>query len=215
MRETVNESSDPRPARSRATIVTAATEHFLEHGYVGSNVDRIADEAGVSKRTVYNLFETKERLFRAVVESTTDIAEGFARDLHEGPVGGRPLEVELRELALSHATAVLNPRVVRVRRLLIGEAARFPDLAGEYYRRAPALVMDAIRRRLERYAAHGSLALPDAALASEHFAFLVLGATLDRALFGAVATAPKAALEARAVAGAEAFLTLYGRSLGA
>lgn len=200
---------DPRPARSRALILGAATDHFISHGYVGANVDDIAAEAGVSKRTVYNLFESKERLFREVIETATVIAERFSTTIADDPPARRPIDVELEELALAHSAAVLNPRVIRLRRLLIGEAERFPDLAAAYYLAAPGHVIGAIAERLKEYGRRGELAVPDALRAGEHFAFLVLGASLDRALFEPDGTSDQKIAAARARAGAAAFLRAY------
>ena len=199
-------ANDPRPERSRALILPAATEHFLAHGYLGGNVDEIAAEAGVSKRTIYNLYDGKEHLFRAVVHAMTQVAARFSTDLVGDPVGDRPIADELESLAILHATAVLDPRVVRVRRLLIGETERFPDLAAEYYAAAPERVIAALADRLRRYP---ELRLPDALLAAEHFAFLVLGASLDRALFHQSGTVDRESCLQRARAGAGAFLAVY------
>src|SRR5690606_10512871 len=72
---------DPRVERSRAAIVAAAMEHFLRDGYVGANVDEIAAEARVSKRTIYNVFGGKEQLFREILADALATAERFSRDV--------------------------------------------------------------------------------------------------------------------------------------
>ncbi|MCP3804346.1 TetR/AcrR family transcriptional regulator [Allokutzneria sp. A3M-2-11 16] len=203
-----SEGLDPRVARSRAVIVAAATEHFLRNGYVGANVDEIAAEARVSKRTIYNVFGGKEQLFRETLAEALVTAERFSRQLSvelgtTGDVAG-----ELRDVAVRLAAAVLGGPVLRLRRLLIGEAERFPDLADDYYARAPGRVMDSLAEGLRRFHERGLLHVPEPELAAEHFAFLVMGAPLDRALFAA---RPLAAdhVAARARAGAEAFLRSY------
>ena len=55
-------------SRKREAILDGAVKVFIEKGYDVSSMDEIADTAGVSKRTVYNHFESKEALFRTVVE---------------------------------------------------------------------------------------------------------------------------------------------------
>ncbi len=52
----------------RQAILTGAVNVFIESGYELASMDRIAEVAGVSKRTVYNHFQSKESLFEAVVE---------------------------------------------------------------------------------------------------------------------------------------------------
>lgn len=51
----------------RQTILEGAVKVFIESGYDVSSMDKIAEVAGVSKRTVYNHFQSKESLFQAVV----------------------------------------------------------------------------------------------------------------------------------------------------
>jgi TetR/AcrR family transcriptional regulator, mexJK operon transcriptional repressor len=199
---------DPRVARSRELILDAALAQFLEHGYLDATVDALAAEAGVAKRTVYNLYGTKDDLFRAVVHWATDTAARFVADRVEEPLGARPVADELRDLAESHALAVVTPRVIAVRRLLLGEAHRFPDLAAEYFDRVPAAVIAALARRMRRYGESGALTIPDADEAADHFAYLVLGASLDRALFHP-APPSDAALRRAARTGAAAFHRAY------
>ena len=75
---TRDRDQDPRVVRSRAAVVAAATALFLERGYLDTSVDEVAARASVSKRTVYNAFADKERLFTEVVLGVTAIAEQFA-----------------------------------------------------------------------------------------------------------------------------------------
>jgi TetR/AcrR family transcriptional regulator, mexJK operon transcriptional repressor len=174
---------DPRVARSRAAVIDAATTLFLRNGYLGTSMDDISAEAGVSKRTVYNNFDDKAGLFRDVVMRAADVAERFAHDAAielDDPVD---LPGALSQLARRLVSDVTSRRVVQLRRLLIGEAHRFPELATEYYRRAPGTVMTTIADAFARLADRGRLQISDPERAAEHFAFLVLGAALDRALF--------------------------------
>jgi len=50
------------PAK-RAAIESAAHALFLRDGYARTSVDAVAREAGVSKRTVYDYYGDKQRLF--------------------------------------------------------------------------------------------------------------------------------------------------------
>lgn len=176
-------------------------------------MDAIAETAGVSKRTVYNIHGGKEALFRAVLQEAIDTAEDFARASGEvaAQVGDTAdLDDDLRDLAVRQATAVLGGGIVRLRRLLIGEAERFPEPASEYYARAPGRVMGALSELFATFADHGLLEVDDAEVAAEHFSFLVLGALLDRAHFMPTANAPAPDdVTARALAGADVFLRAY------
>lgn len=201
---------DPRITRSRALIMAAAAQVFLEQGYPGTSVDDIAAAAGVSKRTVYNVFVDKEQLFRAIIGDAIATAERFSAGLATTTAEATDAAAALTTLARELAASVLGGRVVPLRRLLIGEARRFPEFALEYYERAPGRVMAAVAVALRSFADRGLLRIDDAELAAEHFAFLAIGASLDRALFesGTDAAGADAAIE-RAERGAAAFLRAY------
>lgn len=204
---------DPRVVRSRAAIFEAATTLFLRNGYSATTMDDIAEQAGVSKRTVYNNFTDKEALFREVVLAATEIAEEFATDAAAELADPDDLPAALFALARRLAAGATNPRVVRLRRLLIGEAHRFPDLAAEYYRLAPGRVMAALAAALESLASRGRLPVTDPDRAAEQLAFLVLGAALDRAMFDGRDKAPESdSLASAADDGVRTFLAAYGRS---
>jgi TetR/AcrR family transcriptional regulator, mexJK operon transcriptional repressor len=178
-------------------------------------MDDIAATAGVSKRTVYNNFTDKEALFREVVMAATGIAEDFAADAAAALADPDELPTALFALARRLAVTATNPRVVRLRRLLIGEADRFPDLAAEYHRLAPGRVISTLAAALESLALRGRLPVSDPRRAAEHFAFLVLGAALDRAMFDGRHTAPDTDTLARAADdGVRTFIAAYGRPPG-
>ncbi len=64
--------NDPKAAlmtRKRKMIVDAALQAFLESGYGESSVNRIAAAAGVSIKTLYRHFESKDELFNAVMQA--------------------------------------------------------------------------------------------------------------------------------------------------
>jgi len=203
---------DPRITRSRALIMGAAARVFLQRGFPGTSVDDIAAEAGVSKRTVYNVFDDKEQLFRAIIGEAIATAERFSHDFAATTAEADDVEAALTSLARELAASVLSGRVVPLRRLLIGEASRFPEFAAEYYERAPGRVMAAVATALRTLDERGLLRIDDADLAAEHFAFLAIGLSLDRALFDLAsdtdATTAERAVE-RAEHGAAAFLRAY------
>ena len=78
---------------------------------------------------------------------------------------------------------VLRPNVLSLRRLIIAEAERFPDLARTYFEQAPSRGIDVIADALRTYERRGLLDLGDAWLAAAQFAYLVLGIPQDRAQF--------------------------------
>jgi TetR/AcrR family transcriptional regulator, mexJK operon transcriptional repressor len=200
-------TEDPRAARSRGRVLAAATACFLAHGYDGTTVEQVATEAGLAKRTVFNLYADKPSLFRAALERSIDTAERFTgqllasvHDLAEAPDARTGLAALAEELALT----VLAGPVVPLRRLLAREGERFPDLLADYRRRAPEAVLAALSSTFAALAARHRLVADSPELAAEHFAFLVMGADLDRGMLGGPPP-PAERIRARAAAGADAF----------
>jgi len=178
--------------RKRAAIVEAATRRFLRQGYDATRIDQIAADASASKQTVYNQFGDKETLFRQVVLGATATAETMAAALPASfdTVPDAEFPDALRTLARRYLATTAAPPLLALRRLVIGEATRFPALAAEYHERAPALVMAAFAELFARLDARGLLRVPDPAEAARHFAFLVVGPAIDRGMLIVDASAP-------------------------
>ena len=66
MTETRRESGSWKAKHHR--ILTAALDEFIERGFIGGSMDRIATKAKVSKVTIYNHFENKDLLYGQMVE---------------------------------------------------------------------------------------------------------------------------------------------------
>ncbi|HEU0208693.1 MAG TPA: TetR/AcrR family transcriptional regulator [Candidatus Udaeobacter sp.] len=55
------------PDASRQRIIRAAREHFFSHGFRSVTMDDLADELGISKKTLYTHFPAKFDLLEAVL----------------------------------------------------------------------------------------------------------------------------------------------------
>ena len=93
-------------SQKRQAILEGATKVFIEKGYEVASMDAIAEVAGVSKRTIYNHFPSKELLFQAIVAD-------FLRQRDEiKPIqysSARPLEAQLKEFAEAELFLVNDP----------------------------------------------------------------------------------------------------------
>lgn len=120
-------------ARTRAIVITAARGLFFdEGGYARTSMSAIAQAAGVSVQTIYNVFGSKAGLLKAVYDTT------LAGDDEPVPMGQRPeflaMERETDPSALLHHYARIGavlmnrvgPFIARIRE---GAAAGDPDLA--------------------------------------------------------------------------------------
>jgi Transcriptional regulator len=67
MPESKNGRKKRDTSRKRQIILEGAIRVFIKKGFDASSMDEVAEVAGVSKRTVYNHFQSKESLFQAIV----------------------------------------------------------------------------------------------------------------------------------------------------
>jgi AcrR family transcriptional regulator len=201
-----------RSAHKRRAIREAATTVFLSNGYLGTSMDQIAALARVSKQTVYKHFADKERLFSEIVTTIVDEIADPNTDELLNLKDTDDLERDLREFARRQLSAVMEPRLLQLRRLVIGEADRFPQLGRLFYDRGPGRTIDVLAAMFDRLASRGALDLDDPRLAAAHFNWLVMSIPLNRAmLLGDDQPATPSELEGYADAGVRAFLAAYGK----
>lgn len=197
---------------SGGAIREAAARLFLANGYAGTTMDEIAAAARVSKQTIYTHFSTKEELFSDLVLGNAERVDEFIAGLAATVDDPGGIEVGLRNLARQYLGFVARPEAIRLRRLIMGEAGRFPDLARQYYELIPdrayaalgELFSDLDRRRLLR--------IDDPSIAARHFAWLTLGVPLDRGMFYPVEAAFEGLdLDGIAEQAARVFVAAYHR----
>jgi TetR/AcrR family transcriptional regulator, mexJK operon transcriptional repressor len=172
-----------RSARKRLTILSAGRDLFLGNGYQGTSVDQIAASAEVSKQTVYKHFGDKHELLLAIVNDALESSVTPVLERIHALADTADLEGDLTALAADYLRAVLQEPVVQLRRLVVGEANRVPELAQLYYDKAPARTLAAFAEAFSTLHDRGLLRVPEPSVAAEHFAFLVVGRSIDQALF--------------------------------
>jgi TetR/AcrR family transcriptional repressor of mexJK operon len=201
-----------RSARKRRAIIEAATTVFLRKGYLGTSMDEIAALAGVSKQTVYKHFADKERLFSEIVIRTVNEAGDPVYDEVLNLADSGDVEADLCDLARRQLARVIQPRMMQLRRLVIGEAGRFPELGRTFFEQGPGRTMAALATAFERLDARGVLHVEDASVAARHFNWLVMSAPVNEAmLLGRDGPLAPADLNRHAETGVRAFLAAYGR----
>jgi AcrR family transcriptional regulator len=112
-------------------IVAAALEVFVERGFAATRLEEVARRAGVTKGTLYLYFDNKEALFKAVVRETLvpGIAQGEA--LAQSFTGSaREL---LARIVRDFWRLIGETRLAGIPKLMVAEAANFPELARFYY----------------------------------------------------------------------------------
>jgi AcrR family transcriptional regulator len=164
----------------RQLLLDAAENVFLRSGYSSASMDDIARAAGMSKKTLYRVFDTKEALFAAVVaarratlDATIDAAECTGLD---------DAEAALRRFMGSIARFVLAPRQAALYRLVIAEAQRAPELAHAFYNEGPCKARAPLVDFLARLNACGTLHVSDPESAARMLFSMVI-ADLQMCLF--------------------------------
>ena len=172
-----------RSASKRTAILDAARAVFLDNGYLGASMDAVAAAAGASKVTVYNHFSDKQQLFIAVVTNAIDEAEERSRPLVDELAASDNVEQDLRAFARRHITLVTRPHLIRMRRMIIAEANRFPELAAAWHRAGPERAHTRLAEQIERLALRGLLHVADPLLAAQHLNYLILSVPVNEAMF--------------------------------
>jgi len=196
--------------RKRAAIVQAALRRFVQDGFAGTSVDAIAEEAGVSKRTIYNHYGDKESLFLSVIGDTYDalisqvigLMDKYLADLPPDAVEERMVDFAC-EVGTLAATSSERSALVR---LMMAEAHHFPELRSAHLR--PRSITGALAERLTKMSARGLLDVPEPVEAANHLFALTMGQMNNRSLFGAVPLTD-AEIRRMATSGAQAFLRAY------
>ena len=185
---------------------------FLKSGYLGANMDEISAISGVSKQTVYAHFGSKEVLFVEVVGNITGEASNTVHDSAPGSDHYADIAEYLLAYAVRQLTVVLTPRIMQLRRLVIGEVGRFPELARVLYERGPLHAMKTLARALERLSQEQRLKVTDPMVAASNFNWLIMAEPLNRAmLLGDEAIPTADELRRHAAEGVRVFLAAYGK----
>lgn len=208
----MEQREEGRSARKHAAILRAAAEVFLTKGYAGTSMDDIAKLAVVSKQTVYKHFTDKEALFAEIILATTDQVDEVVRLVADVPAG-TPAELSkvLDRLARSFLDTLMRPEVLDLRRLVIANADRFPDISRTWYERGFERVLITLSGSFQRLADQGLLRMDDPLLAAHHFTGLLLWIPLNKAMFTADGRWSAAERDRYADSAVRVFLGAYGR----
>lgn len=155
--------------RKRAAVIAAAIEEFLAAGFDATSMDRIAARAGVSKRTVYNHFPSKEVLFAASLRQLWD-----SSDAGEAPAysGSQPLRAQLLQLLLKKLSLLNNEAFLSLARVAIAAGIHSPERARDMVARMGEREED-LTVWIRAATADGRLKISDPVFASQQLQGLV------------------------------------------
>ena len=114
--------------RKRGDILAAAKKAFLDTGYDGTSMERIANSANVSIMTLYRHAQSKDELFAAVISNACAPTDAREREELEG-ILRLPLAEALVESAIHMQEILVAKDNVALMRVVLAETTRFPHLA--------------------------------------------------------------------------------------
>jgi len=161
-----------RVQKKRQEILEAAIDAFRTEGYDASSMDRIAEHANASKRTVYNHFKSKEALFQAVVDQLIEEMSASKHIVFNPDVS---LETQLSAFARAKAAVAENARWLALIRVVLGVFVREPALARHTMQRASESDATLVQW-LKSACAHNLLQIDDVERAANLFWALASGA---------------------------------------
>jgi len=158
-------------------ILSAALEVFRERGYSAS-IDAVASRANVARQTIYNHFGSKQALFGAALEKA--IAELFS-GVRSGEGG---LRERLIRFGVELRARALDPQSMKLQRVLISEAPRFPELAESFFNHCIVGSYAQMSLVFEQAMRDGRLRRDDPIEAARLFMEMLVGLDRWRMLFG-------------------------------
>jgi AcrR family transcriptional regulator len=159
-------------------MLDAANAVFIEHGYANATLDEVIRRAGGSRATLYKQFGSKEGLFAAII---SEISEGIVGSLANSASDQEPQAV-LIAFGRAFMAALMDPSGLALYRVLIGEAARFPELAEAVYRSGPTVAADKLAAHLRRWTVEKRIKVANPDMAARQFLEMIKGDFHFRAL---------------------------------
>lgn len=162
-------------------LIAAATRVFLREGYSASSIDKVAHEAGVSTRTIYERFRNKADLLASVITRLVerDMVALFGPELERLPT--RQALLTIGQIVTGRACA---PEAAALFRIVAAEAQRFPALAAKMREGTKARVVKAVASYFRTQVLRGNLVLPDPDRAAALFMQMACAELHECILFG-------------------------------
>ena len=178
-----------QPEERPEQILDAALRVFRARGFAQTRMDDVANEAGISKGTIYLYFKGKTALLEALIErAMAPVAEQLKTMAAAAPSG--PVAPLLRAMLGFAATRLADPDAAAVPLLVIDEAGRFPHLAQHYRQRVIEVGLGAVTSLVERALRAGEFRSLDPALAARSLVAPILLQAIWNSVFARPGDAP-------------------------
>jgi len=185
----------PRPDKQRS-LLDGALAVFARDGYTRASIDAIAAQAQVSTRTIYNHYDDKAALFRAVIVDSAGRTAEREIDIVQRLLG-KVVDLEEDLVEFGKTWAPPNPEMAphfALVRQIAADAGHLPAEALQAWQEAgPLRVRAEIATHLRHLADQGLLAIDDEMLAAHQLVQLTAGTAQP----SPVSTANQNAIDAR------------------
>ncbi|HTV95351.1 MAG TPA: TetR/AcrR family transcriptional regulator [Steroidobacteraceae bacterium] len=175
-------------------LIGAATRVFLREGYGEASIEKVAHEAGVSTRTIYERFKNKADLLVSVISRLVE--RDMATILATAELERMELEQALLTIGRSITGRACDPQTGALFRIVATEAQRFPALAEKMRASTKARVVNAVAAYFRSQTVRGRLVLADPDRAAALFTHMVSAELQECLLFGRAADIALLDLEA-------------------
>jgi AcrR family transcriptional regulator len=173
-------------AARRAYLLEAASAVFMEKGYAASTVEAIAARAGMSKKTVYRVFDSKLALFDALLDDC------FFKAPEPEAEECSSLEEGLTRILETISNMLSRPDRAALLRMVIAEGPTTPELTTAFDRLKLNQRMSTLEQWFERQERNGALRVGNVREAAR----LVFGMTIAGPMMRMLLKAPGAVEEA-------------------
>ncbi|MCA0996117.1 TetR/AcrR family transcriptional regulator [Alloyangia pacifica] len=162
-------------AQRRKHLIDVTTALFLEHGYQGVTMSKIAAAAHVSLNTVYRVFPSKPDLFAALVgehrRSMVDLP---------GDYDDLPIAEALERIFFVNLDAAAEQRRFGMAQMLVAEAERSPELGAVFLGEGPEYTRKLLTDWLTRQRDLGRIEVADAGTVAKMLMDIAFGAPGSR-----------------------------------
>ena len=163
-------------------IVEAARSLFFARGVEDIGIEEIAEQAGVSKVTVYGHFGSKEAILSAVVAME---ARRMTEGLELAPGDARSLAERLVEFGIVLLTFLTRPDILAFERLVIAQSSRHPEMARAMLEAGPRFGHRMLAETLSKATPKDGVRFPDCNVAAGYLMSLWQGMLLPECRLGA------------------------------
>lgn len=193
--------------QKREAIIRAAVTEFEANGFQATSMDRIAETAQVSKRTVYNHFPSKEALFKAI---TSELWEQAIQVTDLPYDSNRTLEEQLFQIGEREIDLLTSQCFMSLTRVTLAEYSRSPEIAREAFDSFKKEDKGLIRW-IRQASNEGRLTATDPRMAADQFLALIQAFAFWPQMFGGQPPPSKQAKRKIINSAVEMFLHNYAK----